>query len=232
MYNMTSDLGLPSFEEVLEDCEKGANALLICSGGLDSGYTLWKYKQAVGDRVASVHHFRLFDSQDIKRNEAQTKALYNQAAYLGNVDIETTTIDTSFDKYLLRHWFIGAFLSPMLAQVRDAKYIVIGDDLPDSYYRAQPYSSMKKQYRDSTIALSKFINSYTDNRVQLCTASKTNDLSVAYMEMPEDYQRLLFSCSNPIETEDEYKVCWQCGACYKNMHFGWFDRVAMTVRKE
>ena len=176
---------------------------------------------------------KLFDNQDSKRNAAQTIALDNQIKYIGgNVDLEVSTIDTTFNTYLLRHWFIGAMLSPILAQVKNTKYIVIGDDLPDSYYRAQPYSTMKKQYKDSITALSNFINSYTNNRVQLCTASETNDLSVAYMEMPEDYQKLLFSCSKPRETDTEYKACWQCESCYKNMHFGWLDRVAMTVRKE
>lgn len=232
MYNMTSDLGLPSFEQVLEDCKNGANALLICSGGLDSGYILWKYRQAVGNRTINIHHFKLFDSLYRQRNIAQQKALSNQVKYLDcRADITQSTVDTTYQYDLNRHWFIGAFLSATIADLKQLDYIVVGDDLPDSYYRAQPYAKMDKTYQESTMALSNFINSYTKNKTRLCTALETNNLSVAYMEMPEDYRRLLFSCSDPIEHNNFYRACGKCKPCYKNMHFGWWDKIATTVGK-
>ena len=229
---MTSELGLVSFESVLKDAEDGVDAMLLLSGGLDSAYVLWKYAQIVKDRKINCHHFRL--NTDIsERYKTEKISVDNQIKYIdANVSLIETEIRSNGVSPIppLSDWYLTAILSLNHAIKANCKYIVVGDDLPDSYDRQQPHSIMDERKKENAILLGKFINSYSAGKVRLCTAMEDNDLSIRYMEMPSEYQKLTFSCRAPIESKYVMRACGNCTSCIKNKNFGWWSRVGKEIR--
>lgn len=227
MYNLTSDVGLVSFEHVLEDCEKnGKEALIVASGGLDSAYTLWRYSR-IKEKI-HVHHFNMYNS---KRMEAEELALENQIKFIGkDIELDKTSISTTFKDSLAPDWYLTAILSAEIALNKKISYIVIGDDLIDSYDRDQSYSVLPANKKNIIETLGNFIRHYSRNKLELCTASETNRLSEAYNEMPLEFTKLTFSCRTPESSEYFYRACGYCNSCMKNKHFGWWDKIGKEIR--
>jgi len=231
MYNMTSDLGLPSFEHVLEEAKKGVDALIVVSGGIDSAYCLWKYSQVVTDRPIYLHHLDMYPSKS-KRIDVENIALGYQMNYLKrDFRLISSVVDTSDpDSYLMTDWVLTATLTTGLAQKYGTRYIVVGDDLPDSYHRAQEYNTIKPRKKHMYAATGELIKWASHGKVELCTASETPNLSEAYNEMPDDYIALTTSCREPERGSVMYRQCGKCFSCFKNMHFGWWDRIGKEIR--
>lgn len=235
MYNMTSDVGLPSFEEVIKDCSKNdKGALIIASGGLDSAYTLWKYSR-IKDKI-HVHHFDMYPNK-IDRSKPEKIALNKQIEYLRaegkEIILHTSEINTDWKGILLADWYLSAVLSIEIASYNKLSYIVIGDDLLDSYDRDQSFSEMPENKKKIITAMGNFIENYSVTwSSKLCTANESNRLSELYMEMPSEFQKMTFSCRTPISTQHFYRACGECHACMKNRNFGWWPKIGKELRKE
>lgn len=223
MYNLTSNVDCKSFEDILTSDKQ---ALLLVTGGLDSAYMLYTYAQ----QHSEIHCYHI--KSDSARWQTEWLALNSQIEYLRK---RNTTIHLHTSSYsgpegwMIRDWYAAAFLSIGIALKHNLSYIVVGDDLPDSYKRSQSYSSLPEKQRNEIISLSNFISAYSSGKVSLCTALEASNLSELYNAMPSDYVSLVFSCRKPIQISLNNKVvfrpCGLCNSCYKNEHFGWYDKI-------
>lgn len=238
MYNLTSDVGCPSFEQVLEDVKVGKKSMILVSGGLDSAYILWKYAQYNEDIVC--HHIALNKSIS-KRVKSERISVERQIKYLEErgkkIKLLTSEVSFSDDKPPIRDWYSAVMLSLNYVLREKVSHIVVGDDLPDSYDRAQEYSTLPAQYANEIAALNHFVKTYTYNKCDICTALDANNLSEKYFEMPEDYRKLIFSCRKPvyINNPNSIRICEACGnceSCTKNLNFGWFNKIATAILKD
>lgn len=234
-YNLTQDVSCVSFEEVLSTAPN-KQALLLVSGGLDSAYILWKYAQYTDNIIC--HHL-LLNKNISTRTLSELIAVHNQVEYLKSLGKSVTLLISSFDTghalSPIRDWYACAMLSLDIVKQKKLDYIVVGDDLPDSYIRSQPFSKITEKQQKEITYLSGFINTYTENLCKVCTASESNNLSELYNTMPEDYLKLIFSCRNPIKIHTNNYVISACGACptcIKNRYFGWYTRIAKELHIE
>ena len=225
MYNMTSDLNLPSFEYIIEQAKQGVDSLLVVSGGLDSAYIMWKYAQVVTDRPIYLHHIDMYPSHHT-RAYAERVALNYQMQYLGrNFKLFNSKVDTSDDVPLTTDWVLAAMMSINVAAEFNSSYIVVGDDLPDSYHRGLSFSKIPERKEKMYRLTGEMVRALSNGHVDVCTALDTNNLSDAYNEMPLEYTQLTMSCRFPKITEYSIDTCNECHSCIKNQNFGWWERL-------
>ena len=231
MYNMTSDLNLPSFEYIIEQAKQGVDSLLVVSGGLDSAYIMWKYAQVVTDRPIYLHHIDFYPSHHT-RAYAERVALNYQIEYLQrDFKLFNSEVGTSENISLMSDWVLAAMMSVNIAQKYNSSYIVVGDDLPDSYHRGLSFSKINKHKEQMYRLTGELIRVMASGNVDLCTALDTSDLSDAYNEMPSEYIKFTMSCRSPIITGHSIRTCSACHSCHKNQDFGWWDRLDHDMPK-
>jgi 7-cyano-7-deazaguanine synthase in queuosine biosynthesis len=231
MYNLTTDVGCPSLEAILDDARRGVRSMLIISGGLDSAYIMWKYAQ-VSDTIL-CHHIKL-GANISKRVETELISVRRQVEYLRQrgktVELLISETHTADSFPPARDWYATVILSLNYAVMRGVRHIVVGDDLPDSYDRAQSYSVLPTQYAAEIEALNRFVRVYSRDKCDICTAHEANNLGELYSEMPEDFRQLIFSCREPVyQNEARIEACGKCTSCMKNRHFGWWDRISKCI---
>ena len=225
MYNMTSQLGLISFETLLEKAQGGTDALLVLSGGLDSAYTLWKYAQVVTDRPIHTHHIHLYPRWS-ERLEVESLAVRKQIEYLNReVSVRTSTVDASSGGALIRDITLAVLLSATTAKERKCDYILVGDDLPSSARRNLDESILDPYKERMNKAMAEYVRAVTEDTVDICMGMETHLVTEAYNEMPEDYLSLVSSCRSPLNKSGLVSQCGVCPSCKKNKEFNFFDRL-------
>lgn len=231
MYNMTTDVGCVSFEDVCADA-RDKKALLLLTGGLDSAYILWKYARFTNDILC--HHIQL-NKNFSNRWESENLAVNKQVEYIRNEGKNIKLFTSSFECSELgvppvRDWFASVILSINMFHKLNFSYIVVGDDLPDSYVRSQSFSNLPEKTEKEIKALSMLVDAYTSYKVKISTALDTNLLSEAYNEMPEKYRKLIFSCRNPkLYDKNSFVSCGVCPTCLKNRYFGWRYKISNRI---
>ena len=226
MYNMTSQLGLISFEELLEKAKAGTDALLVLSGGLDSAYILWKYAQVVTDRPIHTHHIHLYPNWS-QRLGVEDVAVRKQIEYLNReVSVRTSTVDTSSGGAVIRDITLAVLLSATAATERGCEYILVGDDLPSSARRNLEDSILDPYKERMNKAMAEYVRAVTEDTVDICMGMETHLVKEAYNEMPEDYLALVSSCRNPQSKHGRVSQCRECHSCKKNEKFGFLDRIS------
>jgi len=224
-------LGYVPFEDVISDVEKGEDALIVASGGLDSAYTLWRCHQASNGRPVKAHHIVL-DGLTSTRAKSEQTALQRQIEFLGGeVELMTSSLQSppELSFFLMKDWYCTQMLSIDMARVRGCKYLVIGDDLPTSYHRSRPDSSLNPVREKELRLLAKFTEVYSSGSVKLCVENREDDLYTLYNEMPLEYIKLTFSCREPEVDTYSSKCCGKCASCIKNKDFGFWDRVCKQL---
>ena len=229
MYNMTSQLGLISFEELLVKAEGGTDVLLVLSGGLDSAYILWKYAQVVKDRPIHTHHIHLYPRWS-ERLEVEALAVRKQIEYLNReVSVRTSTVDTSSGGALIRDITLAVLLSATTAKERGCDYILVGDDLPSSARRNLDESILDPYKGRMNKAMAEYVRAVTEDTVDICMGMETHLVKEAYNEMPDDYLALVSSCRKPRVVNQLVKQCGQCHSCKKNETFGFLNRISKDL---
>jgi len=233
MYNLTSDVGWPSFEQVLEDAKIGKKSLILVSGGLDSAYMLWKYAQYTDDIVC--HHISMYDSIS-QRADTERFSVERQIEYLRNqgkhIKLITSEVRSTYEMPLLRDWYTGVILSLNYAYIEGISHIVAGDCFIDAFDRNQNYSTLSKDIKEHMVCLGNFVRAYTRNRCDTITAFEANNLAEMYNEMPDDYKKLIFSCREPKYINKRIEACGNCHSCMKNRHFGWWNKISKCIYKD
>lgn len=227
-----TQLGFVSFEHVLKEARRGVDSLLIASGGLDSAYTLWKYHKVAHQRKIHIHHFKMYPSVESK-SAAENISLCRQIRYLkADTELFVSAIDRDpkIRGSFMRDFYIPVLMSAHLALDKGLKYIVVGDDIIDSFKRSVSYGShidpvMKKEL----LAIKQFVEATTNNGVQLCLNSKSSTLMDEYLEMPEEYMKMAFCCETPIINKFSAIICSQCRSCVRNQILGIQQMVSHQV---
>ena len=231
MYNMTSQLGLISFEELLVKAQGGTDALLVLSGGLDSAYILWKYAQVVTDRPIHTHHIHLYPRWS-ERLEVESLAVRKQIEYLDReVSVRTSTVDTSSGGAVIRDITLAVLLSATAAMERKCGYILVGDDLPSSARRNLDESILDPHKERMNKAMTEYVRAATEDTVDICMGMETHLVKDAYDEMPDDYLALVSSCREPLTRGGIVKQCGECHSCKKNELFGFSGRLGHALRR-
>lgn len=226
MYNMTSQLGLISLEDLLEKAKEGTDALLVLSGGLDSAYILWKYSQVVEDRPLFTHHIHLYPNWS-ERLEVEDLAVRKQIEYLNReVSVRRSTVDTDSGGALIRDITLAILLSATTATENGCDYILVGDDLPSSARRNLEESILNPHKERMNKAMAEYVRAVTEDTVDICMGMESHLVKEAYNEMPDDYLALVSSCRKPRVVNGLVKQCGQCHSCKKNEIFGFSDKIS------
>lgn len=229
MYDNTTELNMPSFEEVFEEARQGKDVLLVLSGGMDSAYILWKYSQIVKDRPIYTHHIHLYPSWS-PRLEVEDFAIKQQIAYLGReVSVTRSLVDTEAHSALIRDLTLGCLLSAEVAVFHGCSYIMAGDDLPSSFRRSLPFSEMAPHKKRMNISMGEYVRAVTNDTVDVTMGMESNLVAEAYNEMPTDYMELISSCREPVIKAGHVNQCGSCASCEKNKRFGFFDKISKRL---
>jgi 7-cyano-7-deazaguanine synthase in queuosine biosynthesis len=232
VYNYTTDLGTSSIEDVLEDCSQDrADALLVCSGGLDSAYLLWKYAQEVPKGKIYIHQQKL-QATHLPRHYAERNALQAQMDYLGrDFDVFRSTVDIDRDQNICRDWFTAVMMGVYQAYSMGLKYIVTGDCLSSSFIASTDRAVMSDHQKDECYAMRAMVRVISNGEVELVTSHTNTKLADLYHEMPADYFECIMSCRHPLFSNDGTHVrrCDICESCRKNTLFGFADRMPFTM---
>lgn len=230
MYNITSQLGLISFEEMFNKAKGGTDCLLVLSGGLDSAYVLWKYAQVVKDRPIYAHHIHLYPSTS-DRLRVEDFAVEQQIRYLdAEVSLKKSVVDTSDPTVLVRDFTLGAILSAEIALQRGCKFVVLGDDLISSARRQEEDATLDPLKVRMNMAMAEYVRASTADNVSVCMGMDALSVKDAYEEMPEDYLALVSSCRKPTLCNGFVKQCGHCHSCNKNRDFGFLDKISTRLK--
>lgn len=226
-------LGFIPFEEVLDKAKEGVDSLLLLSGGLDSAYCLFKYAEVCGDRVIQGHHIKMYPSIR-QRYQLEEFSLDRQITYLDKkVKLVKSTVEISEDFNILpmRDFFLAVVMSIKYAERNDLRYLVVGDDIIDGFLRGSPIGHLPNEdYERELEGLKVFIDSMSKGKVELSLSMRDNDVYSKYMELPDDYLKLCFSCRNPRIRGDYAQPCSECQACCRNRMLGIDKKLAKHVR--
>lgn len=226
-------LGFIPFESVLRDAEMGADALLLCSGGLDSAYCLYKYSKAAPNRKVNIHHVKLYPSLR-KRHSVEEVCLQKQIQ-LASVDVNliksTVEICDKFNTLPMRDFFMAVVLSVGYAMRNKLKYIVVGDDIIDGFVRgAASKADGDSNFLQELIGLKSFVDGLSHGKCQLSLSMSKTDVYSEYMSLPDQYLATCFSCRDPRFVGEHVEACGTCIACNRNYMLGIKDKLCKRMR--
>lgn len=199
----------PHLEDIIQHEKR---PLVLASGGLDSGYMMFRLTEARVDFM--VHHIVLNDGRS-DFECAQSKMLEKQLEYLsvpeGNV---LRSVFSGAAGKVGSDFATSVYLSMNVAAANNCDAVVTGDDL-----------IARTINRD--VSNFKFISD--QYRVALSIGTSAIDLAKEYAGLPQDFSRLTWSCREPVKDGTLYRTCGACEPCERNKKFGLHSLLDNTV---
>lgn len=193
----------PHLEDVIAN---GWRSLVLASGGLDSGYVLWRLANETSETI-HIHHIDLGAEQEA----AQEQSLFEQMQYLGPRRFsvhKSSGGDGSAD------FWAASRASIPLAKDLGCDVIVTGDDLIAR--------------NGGRSGLSELISEITSSGLQYCIGGSSPSLAEAYRSLPEGFPT--WSCCTPIVSGNVYKRCGWCQQCITHKQHNLWSKFNQTQR--